>query len=161
MSLNNNNLLFWPVTILVLTLYNLTPALNSFDTEYYILAGQNFLDGKIDCLRTPVYPLLCQAFIKLFGIEGLPTAMTIFQSLIYLISLVSLQHIANYTIKNKTIRFITLTFYILCIAPGWCNEVLTESLCISGCVIMTDLVLSFIYKPTIAKNIALHLFLIF
>ena len=157
---HSQSIIFWTVAIIILTLYNLTPALNSFDTEYYILAGQNFLDGKIDCLRTPVYPLLCQAFIKLFGIEGLPTAMTIFQSLIYLISLVSLQHIANYTIKNKTIRFITLTFYILCIAPGWCNEVLTESLCISGCVIMTDLVLSFIYKPTIAKNIALHLFLI-
>lgn len=157
---HNQTVIFWLIAIVVLTLYNLTPALNSFDTEYYILAGQNFLDGKIDCLRTPVYPLLCQTLIKLFGIENLPTAMTIFQSLVYLISLVSLQHIANYTIKNKTIRFITLTFYILCIAPGWCNEILTESLCISGCVIMTDLVLSFIYKPTIAKNIALHLFLI-
>ena len=98
----NRKIIFWVAAILVLTLYNLTPALNSFDTEYYILAGQNFLDGKIDCLRTPIYPLLCQAFIKLFEIEGLPTAMTIFQSLIYLISLVSLQHIANYTIKNKT-----------------------------------------------------------
>lgn len=154
------NILFWSVSIIILTLYNLTPALNSFDTEYYILAGQIILDGKIDCLRTPIYPLLCQAFIKLFGIEDLPTAMTIFQSLVYLISLISLQHTANYTIKNKNIRFITLLFYILCIAPGWCNEILTESLCISGCVIMTDLVLSFIYKPTITKNIALHLFLI-
>lgn len=156
----NFNYIFWPVAILVLTLYNLTPALNSFDSEYYILAGQNFLDGKIDCLRTPVYPLLCQAFIKLFGAEGLPTAMTIFQSLIYLISLISLQHIASYTIKNKAIRNITLFFYIICIAPGWCNEILTESLSISGCVIMTDLVISFVYKPSIAKNIALHLFLI-
>lgn len=136
------------IAIVVLTLYNLTPALNCFDTEYYILAGQNFLDGKIDCLRTPVYPLLCQTFIKLFGIEGLPTAMTIFQSLIYLISLVSLQHIANYTIKNKTIRFITLTFYILCIAPGWCNEILTESLSISGCVIMADVLCRYINRPS-------------
>lgn len=154
------NYFFWPVAILVLTLYNLTPALNSFDTEYYILAGENILHGKIDCLRTPVYPLLCQAFIKLFGESGLSTAMTVFQSLVYLISLVSLQHIANYTIKNNNIRFITLFFYILCIAPGWCNEILTESLSISGCVIMTDLVLSFVYKPTLVKNIGLHLFLI-
>ena len=153
-------IIFWLVAVLILTLYNLTPALNSFDTEYYILAGQNILDGKIDCLRTPVYPLLCQAFIKLFGTEGLPTAMTIFQSIIYLISLVSLQHIATYTIKNKTIRNIILFFYILCIAPGWCNEILTESLSISGCVIMTNLVLSCVYKPSIAKNIAQHLFLI-
>lgn len=157
---HSQSILFWSVAIIVLTLYNLTPALNSFDTEYYILAGQNILDGKIDCLRTPVYPLLCQAFIIMFSFKGLPIAMTIFQSLIYLISLVSLQHIAHYTIKNKTIRFITLFFYILCIAPGWCNEILTESLSISGCVIMTDLVLSFVYKPSIAKNIALHLFLI-
>lgn len=156
----NRKITFWIAAIIVLTLYNLTPALNSFDTEYYILAGQNILDGKIDCLRTPVYPLLCQAFIKLFGESGMTTAMTVFQSLVYLISLVSLQHIANYTIKNNTLRFITLFFYILCIAPGWCNEVLTESLSISGCVIMTDLVLSFVYKPSLAKNIGLHLFLI-
>lgn len=153
-------IVFWSVAIIVLTLYNLTPHLNSFDTDFYILAGQNLLDGKIDCLRTPVYPLLCQTFIKVFGLKGLPTAMTIFQSLIYLVSLVSLQHIANYIIKNKIIRFLTLFFYIICIAPGWCNEILTESLSISGCVIMTDLVLSFVYKPTFAKNIILHLLLI-
>lgn len=156
----SQSIIFWLVAIIVLTLYNLTPALNSFDTEYYILAGQNILDGKIDCLRTPVYPLLCQVFIKLFDTEGLPTAMTIFQSLIYLISLVSLQHIASFTIKNNTIRYFILLFHILCVVPGWCNEILTESLSISGCVIMIDLVLSFVYKPSIAKNIALHLFLI-
>ena len=157
----SRNIFFWFVAILVLTLYNLTLALNTFDTEFYILAGQNFLDGKIDCLRTPVYPLLCQAFIKLFGTEGLPVAMTIFQSLIYLISLFSLLKIAEFTIKNNTIRNTTLFFYILCIAPAWCNELLTESLCISGCVIMTDLVLSYIRKPSIVKNISLHLFLLF
>ena len=56
---HTQTVIFWLIAIVVLTLYNLTPALNSFDTEYYILAGQNFLDGKIDCLRTPVYPLLC------------------------------------------------------------------------------------------------------
>lgn len=157
----SRNIFFWFVAILVLTLYNLTPALNTFDTEFYILAGQNFLDGKIDCLRTPVYPLLCQAFIKLFGTEGLPVAMTIFQSLIYLISLFSLLKIAEFTIKNDKIRYIILFFYILCVAPAWCNEILTESLCISGCVIMTDLVLSYIRKPSVAKNISLHFFLLF
>ena len=157
---HSQSIIFWLAAILVLTLYNLTPALNSFDTEYYLLAGQNILDGKIDCLRTPVYPLLCQAFIKLFGAEGLPTAMTIFQSIIYLISLISLQHIATYTIKNNAIRNITLICYIICIAPGWCNEILTESLSISGCIIMSDLVLSFVYKPSWIKSIGLHIFLI-
>lgn len=152
---------FWLIALLVLTLYNLTPALDSFDTEYYILAGQNILDGKIDCLRTPVYPLLCQAFIKMFGENGLHTAMTIFQSLIYLISLVSLIRIAELTIKNDKIRYIILFFYILCVAPAWCNEILTESLCISGCVIMTNLVLSYIRKPSVAKNIYIHFFLMF
>ena len=160
MPRNNINLIFWLFAIIILTLYNLTPALNSFDTEYYIIAGKNILDGKIDCLRTPVYPLLCQAFIKLFGTEGLPMAISIFQSFIYLLSLISLQHIASYTIKNNAIRTITLFFYILCIAPGWCNELLTESLSISGCIFMTDLVLSFVYKPSFVKNIALHFLLL-
>ncbi len=155
------SIIFWTVAIIILTLYNLTPTLNSFDTEYYILAGQNILDGKIDCLRTPVYPLLCQAFIKMFGENGLHTAMTIFQSLIYLISLVSLIRIAEFTIKNNKIRYTILLFYILCVAPAWCNEILTESLCISGCVIMTDLVLSYIHKPSVARTIFLNFFLLF
>ena len=110
---HSQSIIFWTVAIIILSLYNLTPALNSFDTEYYILAGQNILDGKIDCLRTPVYPLLCQAFIKLFGVSGMAITMTVFQSIIYLVSLVS-----------------------------------------------TDLVLSYVYKPSIAKSIALHLFLL-
>lgn len=35
---HNQTVIFWLIAIVVLTLYNLTPALNSFDTEYYILA---------------------------------------------------------------------------------------------------------------------------
>ena len=55
----NRKIIFWIVAILVLTLYNLTPALNSFDTEYYILAGQNFLDCKIDSLIIIIKFICC------------------------------------------------------------------------------------------------------
>lgn len=52
---------FWVLTIVVLTLYNLTPSIGGFDVPFYFLAGEHLWDGQNDCLRTPVYPLLLKA----------------------------------------------------------------------------------------------------
>lgn len=155
MSKQRNNI-FWSVAIVVLTLYNLTPSLNGFDTQFYILAGENLWNGHIDCLRTPVYPLLCKILSLLFGQNGLHPAMTILQSSVYLLSLCRLKHLAEMTIKNEAIRFALLLFYVSCIAPGWCNEIMTESLSISGTIIITDLVVSFIKKTTTKTNVLIH-----
>lgn len=160
-SQNTRNYLWWFVAIVFLTLYNLTPRMDSFDSYYYMLAGENFLNGKIDCLRTPVYPLLLKFCQNLFGDRGMSIAITILQSIVYLLSLYSLKRIADKTIKNENVRFAILFFYVICIAPGWCNEILTESLSISGCVIIADFIISFIEKPTLKHNIIIHLLLLF
>lgn len=152
--------MFWIVAVSVLTLYNLTPSLNGFDSAFYIIAGERLWNGEIDCLRTPVYPLICHTFQLLFGDYGINTAMTIFQSIVYLFSLISLIQIAERCIHNKIVRHAILLFYVCCIAPGWCNELLTESLSISGMTVLANLVLRFVDNPKTKTNILIHLTLI-
>lgn len=159
--LQSRNIIFWLVAIVFLTLYNLTPSLNSYDTQYYILAGEHFWNGHIDCLRTPVYPLLLKCCQEIFGTNGMANAITVLQSIVYIVSLVSLKRIAEQTIKNSSLSFVLLLFYVICIAPGWCNELTTESLSISGCVILANLVLSFLFRPKTKTNILIHIILVF
>ena len=142
------SLIFWGLTITILTLYNLTPGINSFDTHYYFLAGENFWNGTIDCLRTPVYPLLLKLFSVCFGEKGFIVGITILQSIVYLLSVKSLRNVIRIVINNRIIRETVAILYVVCIAPGWCNELLTESLSISGCIIITDLVCRYIAKPS-------------
>lgn len=151
---------FWLFAIVVLILYDLTPRIDGFDTYYYFLAGEHYWNGQLDCLRTPVYPLICKSFSLLFGLKGMAVALTIFQSLVYLLSLLSLQRLATRAINNTKIRFAILLFYVCCIAPGWCNEITTESLSISGTIILSDLLFCFLERPSFKLNISIHLLLL-
>lgn len=154
------SLSWWSFTIVVLTIYNLTPSLESFDTKYYFLAGEKFWNGEIDCLRTPIYPLLLKILQVLFGSTHIYASITIFQSFVYLLSLISMRRVIGLTIHNTKLQLVLLFFYVSCIAPGWCNELTTESLSISGCIIITDLVFSIIYRPSIIKVITCHIVLL-
>ncbi len=157
---NRFSILFWPIAIVVLLLYNLTPRLDGFDTAYYFMAGENLWNGELDCLRTPVYPLLCKSFSVLFGTQGMAIALTVLQSIVYILSLFSLQRLATRAVNNDTLRNILLFFYVCCIAPGWCNEISTESLSISGTVILVDILFRFLDGPTFGRNFMLHIMML-
>lgn len=134
------------IAIIVLVLYNLTPRIDSFDTAFYLMAGENIFDGKLDCLRTPVYPFLLKGFELLFGYKGMTLAITILQSIIYLFSASSLYALANRVISNQNIIWGALLLYVTVMAPGWCNELSTESLSISGTIIVTNMLLGYISR---------------
>lgn len=158
------DIIFWFLTVLILTLYNLTPPVGGFDVPYYFLAGEHLWNGQIDCLRTPVYPLLLKLFNVWFGERGGIAGVIILQSIVYLISVASVKNICKIIIKNDIVRNFSSLLYVICVAPGLCNEVLTESLSTSGCVIIVDLIFRYIYKPSFkyAFSIAfLTLFLVF
>lgn len=131
--------IFWGVAVLALTLYNLTPSIEGFDIAYYISAGDNLLRGRLDCLRTPTYPLILGLLKSLIGTRGMAIAVTILQSLAYLISVRCLLYLIRKTVKNNIVRWTTAYYYVLVLAPALCNELATESLSISGCMIFVDL----------------------
>ena len=148
---------FWIITIVILTLYNITPSVGGYDVPYYFLAGEHLWNGELDCLRTPVYPLLLKLFSVCLGDKGGIAGIIILQSVVYLISVASLKSITTQVIKNQKIQYTVMLLYVLCVAPGWCNEMLTESLSISGCVIITDLIVRYIKKSTYSLSFAIAL----
>ncbi len=149
--------IFWLVAIVVLTLYNLTPSIGGFDVSYYFLAGEHFWNGQIDCLRTPVYPLLLKLFNVWFGNRGGVAGIIVLQSIVYLLSVASLRSILQKVCKNKLVQTMTALLYVVCVAPGWCNEMLTESLSISGCIIIADLLCRYIQKTSYQLSIGIFL----
>lgn len=155
LSKKNYSHLFWILTIVIMTLYNLTPRIGGFDVPYYFLAGEHLWNGKLDCLRTPVYPILLKVFGICFGNKGGIAGIIILQSVVYLISVFSLKSITTQVIQNPFIHYAVMILYVLCVAPGWCNEMLTESLSISGCVIIVDLIIRYIKKPTYGISFAI------
>lgn len=153
----NQNFLLRGIAVIILILYNLTPRIDGFDTYYYLLAGENFWNGTIDCLRIPVFPLLLKLFSVCFGEKGEIIGIIIIQSIVYLLSVASLRNVARCVIKNSIIRNVVCLLYVACVAPGWCNELMTESLSISVCVIMTDLVCRYIKKPSWSLTVGIFL----
>lgn len=153
----SHSFFFWLFAIVVLTLYNLTPAIGGFDVQYYFLAGEHFWNGQIDCLRTPVYPLLLKMFGVWFGDRGGVAAVIILQSVVYLLSVASLRSILQKVCKNSLVQTLTALLYVVCVAPGWCNEMMTESLSISGCVIVADMLCRYIQKPSYQLSIGVFL----
>lgn len=158
------NTVFWGLAIVILLLYDLTPRIDGFDTPYYFMAGEQLWNGQIDCLRTPVYPLLLKLFSICFGEKGCIISITILQSIVYLLSIFSLRNITRQVIDNSVTRYATCLLYIICVAPGWCNELMTESLSISGCVIIADFICRYANKPSLRLSFgiaALTIFLFF
>lgn len=149
------------ISVLVLIFFDLTPSVPGFDIPFYLLAGQHLFEGRLDCLRTPTYPIIIQSFKLLFGDEGLSIAMTVLQSLVYLLSVQSLVRLVGQVIRSRYIQLGTVFFYVLVIAPAWCNEIATESLSLSGCIILVGLVVRFYDSKKWNIGVILHILLLF
>lgn len=143
---------YWIITIIILTLHNLTTPTYNPDTYYYVDAINRIFNGIPDCLRTPTYPIILWIF-NVNNSDTTSAGVTVFQSLIYLISVYSFKNICESTIKNKTLSKSVRYVYILFFFPSWCNELITESLCISGIIILIDLIIQTINKPKLGKSI--------
>ncbi len=120
------------------------------DTNTYIKAGENILNGKLDPMRTPIYPLFLQ-----FCLKALPESISInsimlIQSIVFILSVFLFHKICRHFIKNKYIVFLTCLFYG-CIPSmaSWEFCSLTESFSIVSIVIFTYLVISYIEKKSI------------
>lgn len=148
---------FWIIAVTILVLYDLTPRIDGFDTPFYFLAGDNLWNGQLDCLRTPVYPFLLKLFNVCFGDRGGIIGIIVLQSIVYLISVASLRNVSRFIIHSHFIQEIVSLLYVVCIAPGWCNELMTESLSISGCIIITDLVCRYVNKPSLRLSIGVFI----
>lgn len=148
------------IAIPVLLINNLIPGNFDFDSQYYLSAIDNILAHRIDCLRTPVYPLFLYVCSS-FGDKYLVLMVTIVQSLLYLISIYFFHQIATKLIESPIISFWITLYYILLPTPNWCSMILTESLSISGMIFITWLLMKDIERPLWNRSCIICLVLIF
>lgn len=144
--------IYWIAVFVILVLCDMTAATSWLDTGYYLLAAKNFLNGHIDCLRTPVYPLFLELNKMLFGEDHYTTGVVVMQSLVYICSAAAFYALCHKLIHNRPFRCIILALYIV-LVPTWCNEILTESLSISGCVILSYAVVKNIEHPSLSRSL--------
>lgn len=139
--------LLYCIAIPILTYNNFIPGNADFDTQFYLSAIENISKEKIDCLRTPVYPL----FLKLCSVKGgdnLVFFVTIVQSFVFLISIFFFFSTAKKIFNSTNIAKLITLLYILSPVPNWCSMILTESLSISGMVIIMYYIVLFIEKTS-------------
>ena len=132
--------------VVSVVVYDLTPAFNLFDVPFYILAGERLLHGGgLDCLRTPAYPL----FLQLCGWLGNMNAVaTLLQSLLFVVSALALHDTCRRLTRHWLTPLAVTMFYVVAPAAGWANEMLTESLSVSLCVLLTNWVVRFLQRPS-------------
>ena len=121
------------------------------DSQTYISAWSSLANGKLDILRTPIYPIFLHLMSFLFNKEGL-LATICFQHLVFLISICFFIKILRLFIKKENIIFWITALYALFPAVNtWGNCILTESFAISGLVFLIYLTFRLIQRVSIAS----------
>jgi hypothetical protein len=119
----------------------------------------NVFLGQVDILRTPVYPYFIK-FVRLFGNENLYQNIIIFQSIISFLSIILFYKIAVYVFKTRpAIIAATFVYGIYPFIINFDKCILTESISISGIVLLFYLIVNFLNKPSAAKAVLLTLFI--
>lgn len=106
--------------------------IGNIDTYSYYAAYDVLVSGKIDSLRTPLYPFFIGSLKSIFGYTVSKALVFILQSLIFLFSINWLGKTLDNIISNKRVSYWFTAFYAL--YPGMlstCCDEMTESLSIS------------------------------
>ena len=113
----------------------------TFDSSTYISAWDSFANGKIDMLRTPVYPVFLGVMKIIFGEQFFCMGAICMQHIIFLFSLRYFYRLAlTITNSGKIALWITLFYGVFSCITTWNNFILTESFAISGIVFILYLV---------------------
>lgn len=109
----------------------------AIDTISYFSAYDTLLQGRLDIVRTPVYPLFIGVCRSLFGDTGGRIVVCLTQCAIFLFSVTRFRVIASRLIPNPRIAFLATAVYGLLPGPMSLNfYLLTESLALSGITIL-------------------------
>lgn len=140
--LSSNTFSLAVVTTASLLLYLLYSSVSEFATFYYddtgsyFLAADEFMQGNIDSLRTPVYPLLCRFAVWLSAPYAL-RIISIVQEICFLLSITALYLAIRAFKANKAVSIIATSAYALCpILFSYSNLIFTESLSITSTIFL-------------------------
>ena len=111
------------------------PVVQTFDSASYVEAWTAFGQGRLDMLRTPVYPLILHWMQVLFGSRFLYATVCL-QYLTFFISIWFFHRLTVYFCSPTASFWITLIYAANPIMCAWSNHILTESFAISGFVVL-------------------------
>lgn len=139
--------------------------LTIIDSETYVEAWYNYQSGKLDFLRTPIYPCFLGILERISGKDYFLQVAICVQHVVFLVSIYYFHEIASMLISSKRINFWLTIFYAL-FPPItiWNNFIMTESFAISFSIFLIYSTISLYHKWTLCPAIAncfTLLFLIF
>ena len=106
-------------------------------------------NGKVDALRTPVYPYLIKVIEKIGGQEKLYANIALFQKALFIVTLILFYFTLNYLTKNKIIIYIlTIIFGICPSVIFWNITILTEALSLFEIVLLSYITIKYLKRPT-------------
>ena len=134
------------------------------DTESYMQAWeQSLLQGNLDLLRTPVYPIFL-GICKLIAGEYFGCMCVTLQNIIFLVSIYYFKKMISMVVSSENIALcLMLCYAIFPVTSGWGNILLTESLAVTGIVFFTYHILTYIKYRNVSSifwSAGLLLFLI-
>lgn len=130
---------------------HLQPYTVSADTNSYVNAMNTILQGKVDKLRPPLYPLLLGIMRAIFGTNYMLATVN-FQTLFSLLSIVFFYMTCKKMLKNKnTIYCATILYGILPQITSWERVLIPESIAISGTIMFFYLITRYLDRPTNKK----------
>ena len=131
-----------------------------YDSFSYIDAWDSLSEGRLDALRTPVYPLFLHGLSVVFGLRHYLFAAICFQHLFFLGSLYFFYRLLERFCSSRTLVFyLALIYGVLPAITSWNNCILTESLALSGTVILLELVFRTMENPSAFRAVLIALLL--
>ena len=105
------------------------------DTTSYFEAYDKITRGKIDSLRTPIYPLFIGLIRNIVGNSHCHIIIILIQILIFIISIHYFYKVANLLKNKKLVYWITFIYGVIPVIQSWNTIILTESLSISTSIL--------------------------
>lgn len=104
--------------------------------------------GKVDALRTPIYPYLSKIIEKIGGQENLYNNIVLFQKALFIITLILFYLTLNCLTKKKMIVYlITIIFGICPSIIFWNITILTEAVSLFEIVLLSYITIKYLKKP--------------
>lgn len=129
------------------------------DTSTYVEEyTQNILKGEVNAQRTPIYPYIVKLIQTIGGQDNMYSNIVYVQYALMFISIILFYLCLKELTNNKILQGVGTTIYGICpYIFVWNNMILTESIAISGIVLLIFLLLRYIKNNSIALVISINI----
>ena len=115
---------------------------------------ENIFKGKVNSIRTPVYPYFIKIIKKIGGNDNLYTNIVFAQKLLFIISIVLFYFALKKITKNKWIQtLLTLSYGICPVTIFWNTIILTEGITLIEIITLLYLTVSYIKEHKMYQSV--------